>query len=266
MKTIAVVAQKGGVAKTTTVSAIGAGLARYYSAKVLFVDTDAQGNLSRSMEADYSGTTGADVLEVLTGRVKATEAIQQTPHGAIIASTPALSGAEGREPTLTKAGRETRLKKALEAVSGAFDYCIIDTPPALSIITVNALVAADKVIIPAQADDYSFESISRLRETIEAVKTPQGRREAANPSLQVDGILLTRYNGRAVISREIADMMEAEAEALNTRIYSTRIRENIAVKEAQAMREDIFTYSPRSNAAKDYKAALDEMIGGADNG
>ena len=259
MITIAVVAQKGGVSKTTTVSAIGAGLARYYSAKVLFVDTDAQGNLSRSMEADYSGTTGADVLEVLTGRVKATEAIQQTPHGAIIASTPALSGAETREDTLTKGGREKRLRMALQTVSGGYDYCLIDTPPALSVITVNALVAADKVIIPAQADDYSFESISRLRETIEAVKP-------ANPSLKVDGILLTRFNSRAIISREIADMMEAEAEALNTRIYSTRIRDNIAVREAQAMREDIFSYSPRSNAAKDYKAVLDEMIGGADNG
>lgn len=82
----------------------------------------------------------------------------------------------------------------------------------------------------------------------------------------MDGILLTRYNGRAVISREIADMMEAEASALNTRIYQTRVRECTAVKEAQAVREDIYSYSPRSNAAKDYRAVIDELIGGAQDG
>lgn len=259
MTTVAVIAQKGGVGKTTTAQAIGAGLARYHAARVLFVDTDAQGNLSRSMEAGNSGTTGADALSLLIGRAKAEECIQHTSHGDIIASSPALSGAD-REPALSKVGREYRLKKALEAVSGDYDYCIIDTPPALSIITVNALTAADRAIIPAQADDYSLEALSRLRETIETVQT------YCNPSLQVDGILLTRFNGRAVISRDIADMMEAEAEALNTRIYATRIRECTAVKEAQAMREDIYSYSPRSNAAKDYRSVIEEMTGGAHNG
>lgn len=252
MISIAVTAQKGGTGKTTTAQALGVGLAKYLSKRVLLVDLDAQGNLSRSMEADYSGTSGADALEVLTGRITAERAIQHTPHGDIIAASPALSGAD-REPTLSKVGREYRLKKALEAVSALYDYCIIDTPPALSIITVNALTAADRVIIPAQADDYSLEALSRLRETLETVKA------YCNPSLQVDGILLTRYNGRAVISREIADMMGEEASALNTRIYQTRIRECTAIKEAQALREDIYSYSPRSNAARDYKALLEEM-------
>lgn len=259
MITIAVIAQKGGVGKTSTAHAIGIGLAKYHAARVLFVDTDAQGNLSRSMEADNTGTTGADALEVLTGRATVEEAIQHTPHGDIVASSPALSGAD-REPSLSKVGREYRLKQALEAVSGSFDYCIVDTPPQLSIITVNALTASDKAIIPAQADDYSLEALSRLRETIETVKT------YCNPSLSVDGILLTRFNGRAVISREIADMMEAEASALHTRIYRTRIRECTAVKEAQALREDIYSYAPRSNAAKDYRAVIDELIGDRNNG
>lgn len=259
MITYAVIAQKGGVGKTTTAQAIGAGLAKYHAAKVLFIDTDAQGNLSRTMEADSSGTMGADALEVLTGRVRIMDAIQRTPHGDIVASSPALSGAD-REPTLSKVGREYRLRKVLEDVAGAYDYCIIDTPPALSIITVNALTAADRVIIPAQADDYSLEALARLRETIETVKT------YCNPALTVDGILLTRYNGRAVISREIADMMQGEAEALGSRIYKTRIRECTAVKEAQAVRDDIYSYSPRCNAAKDYKAIVDEMTGGQDNG
>lgn len=257
MKVIAIIAQKGGVGKTTTAYAIGAGLAKYHGKKVLFVDTDSQGNLGRTMEADCSGTTGADALEVLTGRTTAAEAIQHTRHGDIIASTPALSGSD-REPELSKVGREYRLKKALEAVRG-YDYCIIDTPPALSIITVNALTAADTVIIPAQADDYSLEALSRLRETIETV------RAYCNPSLQVDGILLTRYSGRTVIAREIADMMAEEAKALNTRVYETRIRECTAIKEAQALREDIYSYAPKSNGAKDYRAAIEEMKGGRAN-
>ena len=255
MITIAVIAQKGGVGKSTTAYAIGVGLAKYHAARVLFVDTDAQGNLSRTMEADNSGTTGADILAAITGRADLRHTIQRTPHGDIVAASPALSGAD-REPTLSKVGREYRLRKALEAVSGEYDYCIVDTPPALSIVTVNALTAADKAIIPAQADDYSLEAIERLRETIETVKA------YCNPSLQVDGILLTRFNGRAVISREIAEMIAQAAEKLESRLYETRIRECTAVKEAQAVREDIYSYAPRCNAAKDYRALIDEMIGG----
>ena len=169
MISIAVIAQKGGVGKSTTSQAIGVGLSKFYGARVLFLDTDAQGNLSRTMEADYSGTTGADALGVLTGRSTVEESIQHTAHGDIVASSPALSGAD-REPELSKVGREYRLRKALETVSGAYDYCIIDTPPALSIITVNALTAADRIVIPSQADDYSLDSLERLRETVETVK------------------------------------------------------------------------------------------------
>lgn len=259
MVTIAITAQKGGVGKTTTAQAIGTGLAKYYAARVLFIDMDAQGNLSRSMEADHAGTSGADALEVLTGRIAIADAIQHTPHGDIVASSPLLSGAD-REPTLSRVGREYRLKKALEGIAGAYDYCILDTPPALSILTVNALTAADKVIIPAQADDYSLEALDRLNETIETVRT------FCNTSLKVDGILLTRYNGRAVLGREIADLIAQAADRMGTRLYDTKVRECTAVKEAQAVREDIFSYAPRSNAAKDYRALLAEIAGGRSDG
>ena len=258
MEILAIVAQKGGVGKTSSAQAIGSGLALFHGARVLFVDTDAQGNLSRSMEADRSGAT-PDTLEALTGRATAEEAIQHTPQGDIIASSPALSGAD-REDTLSKIGREYRLKNALKGISDQYDYCIIDTPPALSIITVNALTACHRAIIPAQADDYSIDALEHLKETIDTVRT------YCNPSLSVDGILLTRYNGRSVLSREIAEMMEAQAAALGTRVYTTRIRECTAIKEAQAMRETLFTYSPRSNAAKDYKSVIEEIMGRRNNG
>lgn len=255
MKKIAVIAQKGGVGKTTTAQALGSGLARYHGARVLFVDADAQRNLSRTLEADTSA--GADTLSVMTGRTAAEDAIQHTPHGDIIPACKALTGAENEE-TLRKVGREYRLRNALEAVSGSYDYCIIDTPPALSILTVNALTAADRVIVPAQADDYSLDSLESLRETLDAVKA------YCNPSLQVDGILITRYAGRAVISRDMRDMIGEAAEGMGTRVYDTCIRECVACREAQTMREDIYSYAPRSNAAKDYRAFVDEFIGGLD--
>lgn len=259
METVTIAAQKGGTGKTTTAQALGMGLTKYYGKRVLFVDLDAQGNLSRTMEADNSGITGRESFSLLIGRVNAEGCIQHTPHGDVIASSPALSGAD-ISPELSKVGREYRLKRALETVSGAYDICIIDTPPALSTLTVNALTACKRIVIPAQADDYSLDSLSRLRETIETV------REYCNPSLQVDGILLTRYNGRTVLSREIADMMRQAAEDLRTRIYTARIRECTAVREAQAMRMDIYSYSPRCNAAKDYRAFVGEfMEGGSGN-
>ncbi len=250
MEVIAVIAQRGGVGKTTTAQALGAGLTLYHAADILYVDMDAQGNLSRTLEADPSA---GDIVSVLTGRTEAKAAIQHTPHGDLIASSKALTGAEGEE-ALRKVGREYRLRKALETLSGIYSHVVIDTPPALSILTVNALTAASKVVIPAQAEDYSLSALERLRETIEAVQA------YTNPSLQVGGILLTRYNGRAVISREMAEMIGEAAEGMGTRVYETRIRECTAIKEAQALREDIYSYAPRSNAAKDYRAFVAEYL------
>ena len=251
MITLAILAQKGGVGKTTTAAALGAGLRKYNEARVLYVDMDAQGNLSRTLEADHSGG-GADTLGVLTGRIKAKDAIQHTAQGDIIASAPALVGAD-REEALSTVGREYRLREALKPLSGSYDYCIIDTPPALGILIINALTAANRAIIPAQADDYSLDSIEALSGTLQAVK------QYTNKTLQIDGILITRYSGRANISRYYEEELEKAAEGLGSRLYNVRIRECVALKEAQALREDIYTYSPRSNAAKDYKSLLEEI-------
>lgn len=246
MITLAITAQKGGVGKSTSAHAIGVGLSRFYGKRVLLIDTEAQGNLTRTLEAAKGG-----IMELLTGEANLSEAIQHTAAGVdIIASSLSLTGAE---TTLTGRGREYRLRKALEGASALYDYCIIDTPPALSIITINALTAADKVIIPAQADDYSIESLDRLRETIEAVQ------EHANHALKVDGILLTRYNGRMNVSKYAEEQAQTAAAEMGTRLYNTRIRECGAIKEAQFLREDIYTYSPRSNAARDYKSLLQEI-------
>lgn len=250
MKAVAVINQKGGVGKSTTASAIGEGL-KLEGVKVLCIDLDPQCNLSYLMEADISGLTVKSAFDVLQGNASAADAIQHTAHGDIIAASPALAGAD---VTITATGKEYRLKEALEALNGAYQYVVIDTPPALGILTINALTACNGCIIPAQADFLSLQGIGQLYGTIETV------RKYCNPALMVYGIVLTRFSSRSVISREVSSMMDETAKQLNTRLYKSRIRECTAIKEAQAMKQDIYTYAPRSNASADYKALVKEIM------
>lgn len=243
-----IINQKGGVGKSTTALAIGAGLSlKGYS--VLYVDLDAQGNLSYTMGAS---TQGYNAMSVLQRPDTARSEVQHTEQGDIIASSPALAGADA---IITETGKEYRLKEALESLRGDYDYCIIDTPPALGILTVNALTACGGVIIPAQADIYSLQGISQLNNTLLTVK------RYCNPDLSILGIVLTRYNGRAIIRREVAEMLEQTARGLNTKLYRSRIRECTALVEAQATKQNIYSYAPKSNAAADYKALVAEILG-----
>lgn len=250
---LSVINQKGGVAKTTTAAAIGAGLHRRgYS--VLYVDLDPQCSLTDITGADGSGLT---VLDVLTRKATAKAAIQATPQGDIIAGSEGVA-AEG---LLTKTGKEFRLKEALEPVKALYQFIIVDCPPSLGILTINALTAATACIIPAQADRLSLQALQQFRETYDII------RRYTNPLLTVQGIVITRYSGRAILSREYAEMIAEAAQGLNTTLYNARIRESIAVKEAQAMQQDIFTYSPKSNATADYNSLIDEILErGTDNG
>lgn len=251
-KITAVAIQKGGQGKTVTAYALGAGLA-LRGQRVLFIDLDAQGNLSYTLGADATGLTGRSAFEVLQGATSPAEAIQHTPLGDIIASSPALAAAD---TTLTAVGKEYRLREALEALGDAYDRIILDTPPSLGILTVNALTAADSLIIPAQADMYSLQGVGQLWQTIQTI------RRYCNPHLAIEGVLLTRFNGRAVISRDLSDMLEQTAAQMGTKVFKTRIRECTALKEAVAVKTDIYTYAPRSNAAADYSAFIGELLEG----
>ncbi len=247
---IAIINQKGGVGKSTTAQAIGAGMA-LKGFSVLFVDLDAQGNLSYSMGADAGGYNAMGVLE---RPETAKEEIQHTQNGDIIASSPKLAGAD---KFLEETGKEYRLREALEGLEGLYDFVIIDTPPALGVLTINALTASTGAIIPAQADPYSLQGIVQLNSTIETV------RKYCNPDLSIMGIVLTRFNARTIIRREVAEMLEQTAEQLQTKLYKARIRECISLVEAQAVKEHIYTYAPRSNATADYMALVEEIIEGA---
>jgi chromosome partitioning protein len=248
MEVIAVVNRKGGVGKTATAQALGAGLIKKKK-KVLYIDLDSQTNLSYGLGAD---TAGLNSMDVLTGEATAQEAIQKTAQGDVIAGTEALAGADA---IIDGTGKEYRLKEAINGLQ--YDYIIVDTPAQLGVLTVNALTATTGgALIPVQADIYSLQGIGQLNKTIEAVK------KYCNKALYIRGILITRYNARAVISKDMQTNLQEAAEQLNTRLYSVPIRECVAIKEAQASQTDIFSYAPRSNAAKDYTAFIKEFMKG----
>lgn len=249
----AIINQKGGVGKSTTAQALIAGLS-LKGYRTLAVDLDAQGNLSYTAEAK---TDGATALGLLTGEVKPEAAIQHIESGDIIAANKALSWADA---FITDTGKEYRLKEALESIMGAYDHVIIDTSPQLGILTINALTASDGIIIPAQADIYSLQGIEQLAEIMKPVK------RYCNPKLRIEGILLTRYSPRSILSREVAELTDQLAAKLGTKLFNTRIREAIVVKEAQISQQSLFDYAPKAKVTEDYKRFVEEFLGGLNDG
>lgn len=249
MKIIAIINQKGGVGKSTTAYTIATGLAlRGY--KTLCIDMDAQGNLSYTAGVNNDKPS---IYDVLTNNTSTEQAIQSANFDNLdlISSSKSLSGADG---FITDVGKEYKLHEALESIQNNYDYIIIDTPPALGILTVNALTACNSVIIPAQADIYSLQGIEQLSQTIQPIK------KYCNHAIKIDGILLTRYSSRSILSREIAELANEIACKLNTKVFKSTIREAIVVKESQISQQSLFTYAPKSNVAADYTKLIDEIL------
>jgi len=241
--------QKGGIGKTTTVHAIGAGLVEK-GFKILLIDLDPQSNLSLSCSADTSGLT---VYDVMKGECTAQEAIQKVNSLDIIPSNILLSGADLE---FTKTGREYLLKESLDPIRDQYDFIVMDTPPSLGILTVNSLVASNKVIIPITADIFALQGIGQLSSTIEQV------RKYCNSSLAVEGVLLTKYSNRTILSRDLAETIQQTAKILNTKVFEATIREGIAIREAQTLQQDIFSYASTSNPGQDYMQLVEEFLKG----
>lgn len=247
MRIIAIANQKGGIGKSTTTAALAEGLAEK-GCRPLVVDLDPQGSVSYIMGGSAAPPT---VYNVLRREVSAREAIRPTPAGFLLPGNTSLSSADIE---FTSIGKEYLLKEALAPLSDAFDYVILDTPPALGILTVNAFAAADGVVVPTGADILSIQGITQLNQTINLVKT------YCNPRVNMKGILLTRHNSRTVLGRDFRDTIADIAESLHTFVYATAIRDSVAVKEAQAQRVGLFQYAPASTTTADYRAFIDEFL------
>ena len=247
MRIISVANQKGGTAKTSTAHALATGAA-YKGKRSLAIDFDPQGNLSFIMGADASR---AGAYELMKQQAKAAQIVQYTSQGDIIPASLNLAAADIEFSG--KPGRDFFLQAALEPLQDAYDVAVIDTPPTLGTLLVNALTASDEVIIPMNADILSLQGLYQLAETIDQVKS------FCNKGLKVTGILITKYSGRTVLARDIKETIEAKCAELGIPVLNTVIRDGVAVREAQTTQESLFAYAPNSNPAKDYLQLFDEI-------
>jgi chromosome partitioning protein len=247
-KIIAIANQKGGVGKTTTAGTMAAALhGRGY--KVLGVDADPQGNFSSSAKAEmYQSPT---TYHLLKKEATADEAIQ---HLNVFDMIPANIMLAGAEQELTQTGKEHRLKEELAAIEGRYDYIIIDTPPSLGILTVNAFTAAHEILIPTTAGIFAANAIEQLYNTYLNVQ------KYCNRNLEISGILLTRFNPRTNINQSIMELTHDLGEHIKAPVFTTFIRSSVVVEEAQANQLDLFTYKANSTVAEDYNAFVDEYL------
>lgn len=246
--TIVLTNQKGGVGKTTSAAALAAGIGRN-GKKVLAIDLDPQGNLGFSLGLDIDNSI--TIYDVLKQQCKIEDAIHHTDVCDIIPSNILLSEAEIQ---FQQKNRELLLKNSLSTVADNYDYIIIDTPPSLNILTLNAYATSDYLIIPMAAEILSLVGLIQLQETVQGVKN------SVNPNLDVLGILLTKYNKRTRLAADVLEMATTVANQTNTSLFDAKIRTGVAAAEAPAHGCNIFDYSPRSNPSKDYLEFTQEVL------
>ena len=256
MRTIAVLNQKGGVGKTTTVANVSAALA-LKGHRVLVIDLDPQAHLTIHLGAD-SNPDAAGVYEVLMGQTDAASAITPVRDNlSVLGASINLVGAESE--LVNEVGREIILRKALEAVRDQYDYVMIDCPPSLGLLTLNALSCVEEVMIPVQPHFLALQGFSRLLQTIMLVQT------RINPALRVSAILMCMFDSRTSLSSEVRDDIEnflanarsTDAPWAKAAIIPIHIRRNIKLAEAPSYGKTIFEYEPTCNGATDYMAVAD---------
>jgi chromosome partitioning protein len=248
-KVIVFANQKGGVAKTTTTLNLGVALGELGN-RVLLIDLDPQGNLTMSQGMNPDAIERS-MFDVLVHRVPISDVIHTVEVDIAVASID-LAGAELALSALI--GRERALDKALVEVRDRYDYILIDTPPSLGLLTINAFVAADGVIVPVQCEYLSLRGLVQLENTLAMV------RENLNPSVRVEGIVPTMYDGRTLHAREAIEILE---EHFGDLVFETRIRKTVRYAEAPVKGSSVLRYEPSGPAAQAYRDLAKEVLDGA---
>ncbi|MBO1306348.1 ParA family protein [Enterococcus sp. 669A] len=246
---ISVANQKGGVGKTTTTVNLGACLA-FIGKKVLLIDSDAQGNATSGLGIRKPDVK-EDIYDVLVNEVPIKETIIQTEREnlSIVPATLQLAGAEIELTSMM--ARESRLKGALSDVTDDYDFILIDCPPSLGHLTINAFTASDAILIPVQCEYYALEGLSQLLNTVRLVQ------KHFNPELEIEGVLLTMYDARTNLGAEV---VEEVRRYFQEKVYDTIIPRNVRLSEAPSHGKPIIDYDPRSKGAEVYQALAKEVL------
>lgn len=243
-KVISLSNHKGGVGKTTSTVNIGAGLAEK-GKRVLLIDLDPQANLSQSL-----GITEPEenIYEALLGEYPLLP-VHVTDKLHVIPSTLDLSGAEIE--LSAEAGREFILRDLIEPIKKEYDYVLIDCPPSLGLLTLNALTSSDRVIIPLQTQYLALQGLTKLMEVMDKVQ------KRLNKKLELGGVILTQFDSRKTLNKDVAASIESHFKG---KVFKTRIRDNVSLAEAPSQGKDIFSYNPKSRGAEDYYELCQEIL------
>lgn len=248
-KVVSIVNQKGGVGKTTTSVNLSACLAEL-NYRVLVVDIDPQGNTTSGLGFDINEDTKT-VYSVLSGD-EPVEAVYKTKFGSLYVCPSDIQLAGSEIELVEEEKREYKLREALEKIKYQYDYVIIDCPPSLNLLTLNALIASDSVLVPVQCEYYALEGLSRLMQTVKTVKS------RFNPKIELDGVLLTMFDSRTNLSIMVADEVK---KFFPKKVYKTVIPRNVRLSEAPSYGEPIIAYDKYSKGAESYMELAKEFSG-----